>query len=78
MPKLKFWGEIVCACIKTKYAFDENKLRDLLANRLAKYKNPEYFLVYDEFPLLGSGKIDAAALKKNALDRLGIIDNPVI
>ena len=74
-----FWGEVVCACIKIKSAnFDENKLRELLANRLAKYKNPEYFLVYDEFPLLGSGKIDAAALKKNALDRLGIIDNPVI
>ena len=66
-----FWGEVVCACVKVKSAaFDENKLRASLDTRLAKYKIPEYFLIYDEFPLLGSGKIDAVALKKNALDRL--------
>ena len=66
-----FWGEVVCACVKVKSAaFDENKLRASLDTRLAKYKIPEYFLIYEEFPLLGSGKIDAVALKKNALDRL--------
>ena len=61
-----FWGEVVCACVKIKSAFDEKKLRDSLAARLAKFKIPEHFLVYDEFPLLGSGKIDSVALKKNA------------
>ena len=66
-----FWGEIVCACVKIKSAaFDEKNLRDSLAARLAKFKIPEHFLVYDEFPLLGSGKIDSVALKKNAVERL--------
>lgn len=66
-----FWGEVACACLKIKSSdFDEKKLRDSLAARLAKYKIPEHFLVYDEFPLLGSGKIDSVALKKNAVERI--------
>ena len=66
-----FWGEVVCACVKIKSAvFDEKNLRASLAARLAKFKIPEHFLVYDKFPLLGSGKIDSVALKKNAVERL--------
>ena len=66
-----FWGEVVCACVKIKSAaFDEKIFRTSLAARLAKFKIPEHFLVYDEFPLLGSGKIDSVALKKNAVERL--------
>ncbi len=45
-----FWGEFVCACLKIKSTdFDEKKLRISLATRLANYKIPEHFLVYDKF-----------------------------
>ena len=61
-----FFGEIVCACVQIKnLPFDEEKLRDDLTGRLAKFKIPEYFFVYDEFPRLGSGKIDVVSLKKD-------------
>ena len=66
-----FWGEVACACLKLKSAaFDENEIRAYLSAHLSKYKIPEYFLIYDEFPLLGSGKIDSVALKKNAVARI--------
>ena len=38
--------------------------------RLAKYKAPSHFVVYDEFPMLGSGKIDGVPLKADALRRI--------
>ena len=41
-----------------------------LLKRLAKYKVPSHFVVYDEFPMLGSGKIDGVALKADALKRI--------
>ena len=61
-----FFGEVVCACLKLKTSeFDENKFRDWLATRLAKFKIPAHFLVYEKFPLLGSGKVDLLALKRD-------------
>lgn len=68
----EFFGEEVCACVVCKpgAAFDEAEARAALSARLAKYKVPSFFLVYDELPLLGSGKIDIAALKKDALARI--------
>ncbi|MBR2519540.1 MAG: AMP-binding protein [Selenomonadaceae bacterium] len=62
-----FFGEVVCACLKLKTSkFDENKFRDWLATRLAKFKIPAHFLIYEKFPLLGSGKVDLLALKRDA------------
>lgn len=68
----EFFGEEVGACIKLKEgaAFDEEAVRMELAARLAKFKIPSHFLIYDEFPMLGSGKIDAVNLKKDALGKL--------
>ena len=66
-----FFGEEVCACLKLKSAaLDENEMRTVLSAQLAKYKIPAHFLVYDEFPLLSSGKIDLIALKKDAVKKI--------
>ena len=66
-----FFGEVVCACIKLKAGvqFDENFLRESLALHLAKYKIPAYFMVCESFPLLGSGKVNGAALKQLATEK---------
>ena len=67
-----FFGEEVAACIKLKdgAAFDEAAVKAELMKRLAKYKVPAYFIVYEQLPMLGSGKIDGVTLKKDALSRL--------
>ena len=67
-----FFGEEVCACVKLKTGktFDENNLRAELSARIAKYKIPARFFVYDKFPLLGSGKIDSVSLKTDALKKI--------
>lgn len=66
-----FYGEEVCACIKLKTGatFDEEIFRAELLSELAKYKVPSQFILVDEFPMLGSGKIDAVTLKKQVLNR---------
>ena len=68
----EFYGEEVCACIKLKNGefFDEDAIKTALRDKLAKFKIPSRFVVYDEFPMLGTGKIDTVALKKDAIERL--------
>ena len=67
-----FFGEEVAACVTLKdgATFDEAAAKAELMKRLAKYKVPAYFIVYDRFPMLGSGKIDGVTLKKDALEKL--------
>ena len=67
-----FFGEEVGACVKLKAnaTFDEAAVKAELLKRLAKYKVPSHFVVYDAFPMLGSGKIDGVALKADALKRI--------
>jgi len=66
-----FFGEVPCACIvmKSGVEFDEEKMRAHLARFLAKQKIPEYFYLFDAFPMLASGKIDSASIKKLAVER---------
>ena len=68
----EFFGEEVGACIKLKdgAAFDEESMKAELKKRLAKFKIPAYFVIYDEFPMLGTGKIDGVALKADAIRRI--------
>ncbi|MBQ7197856.1 MAG: AMP-binding protein [Selenomonadaceae bacterium] len=64
-----FFGEEVCACIKLKTGkiFDEEKFRAELSAYLARYKIPSKFVIVDEFPMLGTGKIDTVTLKRQIL-----------
>lgn len=65
-------GEEVAAAIVLKKGetFDADAAKQTLTEKLAKYKIPEYFIVTDKFPLLGSGKIDTITLKKDVLSKL--------
>lgn len=65
-------GEEVAAAVVLKEGeiFDADAAKQTLAGKLAKYKIPAYFVVMDKFPLLGSGKIDAIAIKKEVLSKL--------
>ena len=67
-----FFGETVAAALLLKdgYAFDEAEMREFLRSRLAKYKIPAYFEVYEEFPYLASGKVDGINLKKDFIQRI--------
>ena len=68
----EFFGEEVCACIKVKEGkeFDQEAVKIELSKKLAKYKIPSYFVVYNDFPMLGTGKIDVVSLKKDVLEKL--------
>ena len=65
-------GEEVAAAIimKDGYSFDEVKAKEILSSQLSGYKVPAYFLTFDSFPLLGSGKVDTIKLKKEVADRI--------
>ena len=71
----EFFGEEVCACVVCRDGarFDEKEAKAYLSERLARYKVPSYFLVYEALPLLGTGKVDIAALKKDAAARIKAI-----
>lgn len=68
----EFFGEEVAACIKLKSGmiYNEQALRNQLSKKLAKFKMPTYIEVYDDFPMLGSGKIDSVTLKADLIRRL--------
>lgn len=67
-----FYGEIVGAAVLMKEgcAFDEESTREHVKTRLAKFKWPEHYVVYEQFPLLSNGKIDGVSLKKDFLERV--------
>jgi fatty-acyl-CoA synthase len=67
-----FFGEEVCACIcpDGSMPFNEEQARVKLKEKLAKYKIPSYFLIYDRLPTLATGKVDMVALKKDAAKRI--------
>ena len=71
----EFFGEEVCACVVCApgKTFDPEAARTALSARIARYKVPSFFLVYEQLPLLGTGKVDTAALKKDAVERIKAI-----
>ena len=68
----EFFGEEVCACVVCAPGriFDEEAARAALSARLARYKVPSFFLEYEQLPLLATGKVNIAALKKDAVERI--------
>ena len=67
-----FYGEEVAACIKpsNKETFDVEALKKELSGKLARYMMPSFIEIYDEFPLLASGKMDMRRLKADVNDRI--------
>ena len=68
----EFFGEEVAACVKLlqEAEWDETAARAALSGTLAKFKVPSFFLIYDSFPMLGSGKIDGVVLRQDAIARI--------
>ena len=64
-------GESIEACVVLYdgKAFDQDQLLLELRGKLSKFKIPSHFYVFDEFPLLGNGKLDQRALKTQMLSR---------
>ena len=69
----ELFGEEVAAAlvIKAGSTFDEEKIKKYLSGRLATFKIPKYFAVYEEFRLLANGKVDMLYLKKDICEKLG-------
>ncbi len=67
-----FYGEEVCACIILKQgaAFDHEEAKQKLKERVASFKIPSFFIEYDEFPVLATGKVDMVSLKKDAAEKI--------
>lgn len=63
-----FYGEEVAACIRLKpgAAFDEKEAKAALAEKIAAFKIPSYFFVFNEFPVLSNGKPDSLAIAAEA------------
>ncbi len=68
------FGESVEACIVLKNdTFDEAKMREVLKNKLAPYKIPAHFFIYDAFPLSENGKLDQRRLRADMIERLSAL-----
>ena len=64
-------GEAVAAAVILRPGMQFNiENRDILKYSIAKYKVPSYFVVFDKFPLLGSGKVDTITLNKLVLEKI--------
>lgn len=65
-------GEEVAAAIVLKNGtlFNRQAIVSYLSTKLAKFKIPAHFVIYDKFPLLGSGKVDSISLKKDVIKRI--------
>lgn len=63
-----FYGEEVAACIRLKpgATFDEKEAKAALAEKIAAFKIPSYFFVFNEFPVLSNGKPDSLAIAAEA------------
>ncbi len=67
-----FYGESIAAAILVKQdaVFCEEDMRVFLKSKIAKYKIPAYFVVYEVFPTLPNGKVDAITLKQDLISKL--------
>ncbi|MCR5494981.1 MAG: acyl--CoA ligase [Treponema sp.] len=59
-----------CVVLYDGKTFDEEEMISYLKTKISKFKIPSHFFVFDEFPLLGNGKLDARTLKSMMLMRL--------
>lgn len=72
------WGEVgLCVCVaKADQTLDEGALRDFLAGRIAKYKQPAHFVFLREMPKTAYGKVTKKLLREE-LDHMGLIPDRI-
>lgn len=68
-------GEEVLACLvlDSPVDYNEHELLSILKVRLAKFKIPAFFLLYDKFPLRPNGKVDMRALREDAYAKARVL-----
>ena len=54
--------DVICAYYTADRAFDENELKEIMAQKLTAYMVPAFFVQMDEMPLTANGKINTKAL----------------
>jgi fatty-acyl-CoA synthase len=68
------WGEAVTAIIETDqdHSFAQEDVATFCKDKISRYKIPKNVLFFNdnEWPLLGSGKIDKLALREKVVARL--------
>ena len=66
-----FYGEKVAAAIvlSDPEHYKKSQVYKNLATKLAGFKLPDWFIVYDAFPTLPNGKVDSVKLKNEILER---------
>ena len=61
---------VACVIVKRGCEADIEEMLDFLEERLAHYKIPEHVLLFKEFPMNASGKIQLAKLKNMVIDQI--------
>ncbi len=64
------YTEEVCACVVAEPGVTAEELRKLVCSHAAAFKAPRYVLFFDDFPLLGNGKLNMTALRRQVQERL--------
>lgn len=58
------WGEVGVAFLALRAPLDLEALRAFLRERLAAYKVPKHFVILEDLPKTGPGKVQKEALKR--------------
>ncbi len=61
------WGEVGHMFVKTEKKIELKDVKDFLADKLSKYKQPHYLTCLREFPVLANGKVDRKKIKEMSL-----------
>jgi len=66
-----FYGEVVGACISLKNpnVWNEKEMNEFLATKIASYKIPKKYYIYEKLPKLSNGKFDRETMKKDILSK---------
>ncbi|MBP5275034.1 MAG: AMP-binding protein [Abditibacteriota bacterium] len=66
------YGEDIVAAVVMEEGkqIDKKAMREFLMGKLAKFKFPADYFVYESFPMLGSGKVDMITLKKEIAEKM--------
>ncbi len=67
------FGEIVAAAVMCKpgISFSRERVENHILKRLAAFKAPAYYVLYDAFPLLSNGKVNMLKLRKEVAEKAG-------
>lgn len=64
------WGEVVCAAVVADSGLDADRVVDEMRRGLASFKRPRRIALLDALPTRGAGKVDRAAVLREAVPRL--------